>query len=46
MGANIGWLAIVAGLIIVFVLILWNRILEVSARNQYGPYKEDEEVTA
>lgn len=46
MGANIGWLSIVAGLAIILILILGNRRLEVFARNQYGPYKEDEEVTA
>ncbi|HII00536.1 TPA: tetrahydromethanopterin S-methyltransferase subunit E [Methanosarcinaceae archaeon] len=36
-----GWLSAVAGIIIVFILIIWNRKIEVAARNNYGPYKED-----
>jgi len=42
-GANAEWFAIIAGLIIVVVLILLNRIVEVDGRNAYGPYKDEEE---
>lgn len=43
-----GWLSVVAGVIIVFILIIWNWKIEVRARNAYGPYKEDktEEASA
>ena len=43
---TMGWLSVVAGAIIVLILIIWNRKIEVSARKAFGPYKEDEEVTA
>jgi tetrahydromethanopterin S-methyltransferase subunit E len=43
-----GWLSVVAGVIIVFILIIWNWKIEVQARNAFGPYKEDktEEASA
>ncbi len=34
--------AIIAGLIIVLILILANRLVEVKARKTYGPYKDEE----
>jgi tetrahydromethanopterin S-methyltransferase subunit E len=34
--------AIIAGLIIVLILILANRLVEVKARKAYGPYKDEE----
>jgi len=43
-GIAIGWLSVIAGVIIVLILILWNRKIEVAARAAYGPYKEDEVV--
>ncbi len=43
---TIGWLSVIAGLIIVLILIIFNRKLEVSARNTYGPYKSDKEEVA
>ncbi|AEH61552.1 tetrahydromethanopterin S-methyltransferase, subunit E [Methanosalsum zhilinae DSM 4017] len=43
---TIGWLSVIAGLIIVLILIIFNRKLEVSARNTYGPYKADKEEVA
>ncbi|MHC1576193.1 MAG: tetrahydromethanopterin S-methyltransferase subunit E [Methanosarcinaceae archaeon] len=43
----VGWMSVVAGVVIILLLILWNRRIEVSARNAFGPYKEeDEEVAA
>ena len=45
-GDIVGWYSVAAGAIIVLILILWNRQIEVSARNMFGTYKEDEaEVT-
>ncbi|TGC10956.1 tetrahydromethanopterin S-methyltransferase subunit E [Methanolobus halotolerans] len=40
----LGWASIIAGAIIVLLLIIWNRNIEVAARNAYGPYKQDEEA--
>jgi len=37
-----GMNAIIAGLIIVFILILANRLVEVQARKAYGPFKDEE----
>ena len=48
-GAAMGWLSVIVGIIIVLILIIWNRKIEVYARNAFGPYKEDkveEEVAA
>jgi tetrahydromethanopterin S-methyltransferase subunit E len=41
-GDAIGWVSVLAGVIIVLILILWNRNMEVAARAAYGTYKEDE----
>ncbi|TQD23954.1 tetrahydromethanopterin S-methyltransferase subunit E [Methanolobus vulcani] len=41
-GDAIGWVSVLAGVIIVLILILWNRNIEVAARAAYGTYKEDE----
>ncbi len=41
---TLGWEAIIAGVVIVLLLALWNRKIEVAARNAYGPYKKDEEA--
>ena len=41
-GANAQWFSIIAGLIIVLILILANRLVEVDGRKAYGPYKEEE----
>ncbi|MBN2110110.1 MAG: tetrahydromethanopterin S-methyltransferase subunit E [Methanosarcinaceae archaeon] len=43
-GDALGWASVIAGAIIVLVLIIWNRNIEVAARNAYGPYKEDEKA--
>lgn len=46
-GDLVGWYSVAAGVIIVLILILWNRQIEISARNMFGPYKEDDtEATA
>jgi len=37
-----GMNAVIAGLIIVFILILANRLVEVQARKAYGPFKDEE----
>ncbi|MDO9516790.1 MAG: tetrahydromethanopterin S-methyltransferase subunit E [Methanosarcinaceae archaeon] len=37
-----GWLSVVAGVILVLIMIIWNRKIEVAARAAFGPYKEDE----
>ncbi|MCS3923755.1 tetrahydromethanopterin S-methyltransferase subunit E [Methanosalsum natronophilum] len=43
----IAWASVIAGLLIVLVLIIFNRMIEVSSRKSYGPYKADnDEVTA
>ena len=44
----LGWESVIAGVIIVLILIIWNRKIEVKARNAFGTYKEDQdaEVTA
>ncbi|MBW6469723.1 MAG: tetrahydromethanopterin S-methyltransferase subunit E [Methanosarcinaceae archaeon] len=39
---TMGWLSVVAGVILVLIMIIWNRKIEVAARAAYGPYKEDE----
>ncbi|MDW7731017.1 MAG: tetrahydromethanopterin S-methyltransferase subunit E [Methanolobus sp.] len=44
MGDALGWASVIAGVIIVLVLVIWNRNIEVAARNAYGPYKKDEEA--
>jgi tetrahydromethanopterin S-methyltransferase subunit E len=43
-----GWLSVIAGVIIVLILIIWNWKIEVKARSDFGPYKEDktEEASA
>jgi tetrahydromethanopterin S-methyltransferase subunit E len=41
-GSTAGWLSVIAGVVIVVILIIWNRMIEVEARNTYGPYKEEE----
>ncbi|MBP2030757.1 tetrahydromethanopterin S-methyltransferase subunit E [Methanohalophilus levihalophilus] len=41
-GITAGWLSVIAGAVIVLALVIWNWRIEVSARNAYGPYKEDE----
>ncbi len=44
---TLGWEAIIAGVVIVLILIAFNRKIEVDARKRYGPYKvDDEEVGA
>jgi tetrahydromethanopterin S-methyltransferase subunit E len=45
-GDAIGWVSVLAGVIIVLILILWNRNMEVAARAAYGTYKEDEAEVA
>jgi tetrahydromethanopterin S-methyltransferase subunit E len=47
-GLAMGWLSVVAGVIIVLILIIWNWKIEVAARQAFGPYKEDktEEASA
>ena len=37
-----GMNAVIAGLVIVLILILANRLVEVKARKAYGPYKDEE----
>ncbi|MDF1533913.1 MAG: tetrahydromethanopterin S-methyltransferase subunit E [Methanosarcinaceae archaeon] len=39
---TMGWLSVVAGVILVLIMIIWNRKIEVAARAAFGPYKEDE----
>ncbi|KGK98268.1 tetrahydromethanopterin S-methyltransferase subunit E [Methanococcoides methylutens] len=46
MSLTMGWLSVVAGAVLVLLMIIWNRRIEVAAREAYGPYKEDEEVAA
>ncbi|UGV40190.1 tetrahydromethanopterin S-methyltransferase subunit E [Methanococcoides orientis] len=46
MSITMGWLSVVAGAVLVLLMIIWNRRIEVAAREAYGPYKEDEEVAA
>jgi tetrahydromethanopterin S-methyltransferase subunit E len=41
---SLGWESIIAGVVIVILLAIWNRKIEVAARNAYGPYKKDEEA--
>jgi tetrahydromethanopterin S-methyltransferase subunit E len=36
-----GWGAMIAGLLIVIVWVIGNRIMETWARNTYGPYKKE-----
>ncbi|ABE52432.1 tetrahydromethanopterin S-methyltransferase subunit E [Methanococcoides burtonii] len=43
---TMGWLSVAAGVILVLLLIIWNRKIEVAARKAFGPYKEEEEVAA
>jgi tetrahydromethanopterin S-methyltransferase subunit E len=37
------WKAMGAGVVILVVMIIMNRMLEISVKNAYGPYKEDKE---
>ncbi len=41
-----GWESVLAGALMVFIMIIYNRKIEVKARNAYGPYKEDKEEAA
>jgi tetrahydromethanopterin S-methyltransferase subunit E len=41
-GEITGWLAVIAGVVIVLALVIWNRKIEVEARKTFGPYKEEE----
>ena len=43
---TMGWLSVTAGVILVLLMIIWNRKIEVAARKAFGPYKEEEEVAA
>jgi tetrahydromethanopterin S-methyltransferase subunit E len=43
---TMGWLSVAAGVILVLLMIIWNRKIEVAARKAFGPYKEEEEVAA
>ncbi len=42
--AAMGWESVLAGVIIVIILAIWNRKIEVAARNAYGTYKEDQDA--
>ncbi|WP_094226806.1 tetrahydromethanopterin S-methyltransferase subunit E [Methanolobus psychrotolerans] len=41
-----GWESIIAGVAMVLLMVMWNRKIEVDARNAFGPYKSDEEEVA
>ncbi|MDP2217654.1 MAG: tetrahydromethanopterin S-methyltransferase subunit E [Methanolobus sp.] len=41
---TLGWESIIAGVVIVLLLAIWNRKIEVAARKAFGPYKIDEEA--
>ncbi|WP_406659934.1 tetrahydromethanopterin S-methyltransferase subunit E [Methanolobus sp. ZRKC3] len=43
-GDAVGWASVIAGSIIVLILIIWNRNIEVAARNAFGTYKEDQDA--
>lgn len=43
---TMGWLSVAAGVILVLLMVIWNRKIEVAARKAFGPYKEEEEVAA
>lgn len=43
-GDAIGWASVIAGIIIVLILVIWNRNIEVAARNAFGTYKEDQDA--
>jgi tetrahydromethanopterin S-methyltransferase subunit E len=43
---TMGWLSVAAGVILVLLMIIWNRKIEVAARKAFGPYKEEEEFAA
>jgi tetrahydromethanopterin S-methyltransferase subunit E len=43
---TMGWESIIAGIVIVLLLAIWNRKIEVDARKAFGPYKKDEEEVA
>ena len=45
-GLTMGWLSVIAGVIIVLILIIWNWKIEVGARKAFGPYKEDKSEEA
>ncbi|MCX9081656.1 MAG: tetrahydromethanopterin S-methyltransferase subunit E [Candidatus Methanoperedens sp.] len=40
------WKTIIVGLLIVFLLIIGNRLVEYNARKTYGPYKEEKEAAS
>ncbi len=35
------WTAIIVGIVIVFLMVIANRLIELNVKNAYGPYKED-----
>ncbi len=35
------WKAMIAGTLIVFVMVIINRLIEIQVKNAYGPYKEE-----
>lgn len=41
---SLGWESIIAGVVIVLLLVIWNRKIEVAARGAFGAYKKDEEA--
>ena len=48
-GTGMGWLSVIAGVIIVVIFTIWNWDIEARARKAFGPYKTDkseEEVNA
>jgi tetrahydromethanopterin S-methyltransferase subunit E len=45
-GDIMGWASVLAGTIIVLILVIWNRNIEVAARNAFGTYKEDKDAEA
>jgi len=40
-GLGTGWLSVIAGVILVVIMIIWNWDIEVKARKAFGPYKQD-----
>ena len=41
-----GWESVLAGVLMVLIMIIYNRKIEVQARKAFGPYKEDKEEAA
>ena len=39
------WKAMGIGILVVVVLVILNRLLEISVKNAYGPYKEEKNET-